>query len=78
MEFLSPVVRSTPEFLSRFWSVEKEERTFPRLSNSGDLSAIERKVTQGKIKGNENAYVGDFEIIIIIDLPKKWVLGTIL
>jgi hypothetical protein len=46
--------------LIRFCSAEKEERTSPRLSSSGDLSAIERKVTQGKIKGNENAYMRRF------------------
>ena len=60
MESRSPAVLVKPEFLIRFCSAEKEERTSPRLSSSGDLSAIERKVTQGKIKGNENAYMRRF------------------
>ena len=71
MEFLSPAVRSRPEFFSRFSSVEKEERTFPRLSNSDDLSAIEASYHKKKIKTIKITMWGKNEKIIIIDLPKK-------
>tara|TARA_Y100000310_G_scaffold184303_1_gene184435 strand:- start:870 stop:1052 length:183 start_codon:yes stop_codon:yes gene_type:complete len=60
MDWRKPVVRSKPEFLSRFCVAEREERTDSICICLGDLFAIEGKITQEKIKGNENAYMRRF------------------
>ena len=75
MEWRSPAVRSRPEFLSRFCSAEKEERISPRSFSSGDLSAIERKITQEKIKDNENHYMRRFWKNYYYRITQKRVLG---